>query len=138
MSNTELDLWPDDIGHSKLIAPVAILRRQASLLGEKTKNIVKGDVTSHFDQQRGAFSYSFLLVAPALDNYRYKLFSIYHKVLFYPLELYPEIDPDKTIENQDELLEALKKEFNSEKTRGVIQSMIAQSEGLTDDAALAS
>jgi len=38
------DLWPKDIGNTNLRAPVSILREQASLLGEKTQNLVKADV----------------------------------------------------------------------------------------------
>lgn len=39
-----VDLWPADIGEPNIRTPVSILREQASLLGEKTNNIVEGQV----------------------------------------------------------------------------------------------
>ena len=39
------DLWPDDITPDEdLRAPAAVLKEQASLLGQKTSNLVKGYV----------------------------------------------------------------------------------------------
>ena len=32
------DLWPANLTESNLVTPVAILREQAALLGDKTKN----------------------------------------------------------------------------------------------------
>lgn len=43
MSTESMDLWPENIGASTTeLSPVAILRQQASLLGQKTKNLVEG------------------------------------------------------------------------------------------------
>ncbi len=130
MPNTELDLWPDDIGHSDLVAPVAIMRQQASFLGRKTQNLVRGNIVSTFNQSNENLVHYFFMVAPALQEYRYKLFTVRHKISFYPLFLYSERTDGKEVEvaNQDEFLETLKAEFNSEKARSVIESMIAQSE----------
>ena len=36
------DLWPDNIAESNMVTPVAILREQAALLGDKTKQLVTG------------------------------------------------------------------------------------------------
>ena len=128
MPNTELDLWPDDIGHSDLVAPVTILRMQATLLRRKTKSTVSGDVVTAIIGN--TFNHRFYLEAPAID-YRFLLFTIFHEISFYPLRIRSggsEIE----ITNEEEFLEALKKEFNSEKARSVIESMVAQSDsGLT-------
>ena len=43
------NLWPDDITVMGKKAPVTILREQASMLGEKTKNIVIGQVQEFQD-----------------------------------------------------------------------------------------
>lgn len=130
MPNTELDLWPDDIGHSDIVAPVTIMRQQASFLGRKTQNIIEGDVVTKFNQDNENFVHYFFLVAPALQDYRYKLFTIRHEISFYPLFLHSERTDNKevTVPNQDVFLKVLMKEFNSEKTRSVIESMVAQSE----------
>ena len=127
MPITKLDLWPDDIGHTDLVSPVTILRMQATFLRRKTKSTVLGNVESEAIGNR--FSHYFFLVAPALD-YRYLLFTIIHEISFYPLQIRSGTLGDTTSEitNEEEFLEALKKEFNSEKARSVIESMVAQSE----------
>ncbi len=38
------DLWPETIGTVRVKSPVAILREQASLLGQKTQNLVQAQV----------------------------------------------------------------------------------------------
>lgn len=133
MSISPRNLWPDDIAVTEQVSPVSILKEQGALLGQRTKNLVEGRVRggpSEYGTRE--FHYSFELVAPALDNYRYELFSISHGVEFYPLS----IDwnpPDRTlfkgsgIENEEQFLKALEMIFSSEKTRKVISSLIAQS-----------
>ena len=81
------DLWPEDINIPDLIAPVTILKEQASLLGTKTNNVVKAEVTTSKPRlsEEGKFYYVFYLVAPALNNYYYELFAITHGVELYPL-----------------------------------------------------
>jgi hypothetical protein len=83
MANTD-DLWPANIADSKLTTPVAILKEQAALLGEKTKQLVKGEVST---QTTGnLFVHHFYIVAPTL-NYKYELFTASHVINFYPLTL---------------------------------------------------
>ena len=40
------DLWPENIADSNLVTPVSILKQQAALLGEKTRQLVKGEVVT--------------------------------------------------------------------------------------------
>jgi hypothetical protein len=136
MSISPGDLWPEDIAVNEVLAPVTILKHQASLLGERTKNLVEGSVTQRkrqFSDDTG-FTYDFYLVAPALDFYRYRLFSISHGVDFYPLSIQDSgvFDPDGResklkVNDEDEFIHALAKIFSSEKTKGIISSLIAQS-----------
>ena len=83
MENSTDDLWPEEIDIEKLpsiITPISILKEQASLLGQKTKNIVEAEVKST-DAGNSQISVTFNLVAPALNKYRYQLFcSHYFKV----------------------------------------------------------
>jgi len=139
------DLWPDDIPRIELRSPVAILREQASLLGRKTQNLVEAEVKpldtkSSPSTGRYDFGYAFLVTAPALGNYRYTLFRIYHGIQLYPLDVDPDADIAKeipchlgaggrstfTVESEDDLLEALKKIFNARKTRQLINVLLAQ------------
>src|SRR5262245_24332447 len=102
-------LWPKiELATPK--SPVSILEEQASLLGSQTRNLVIAEVgvfhssSTGFDtitareskpvkgwreevtaiQQPPKFRYSFDLVGPALDHYRYQLFTV-----SYGIELYP-------------------------------------------------
>ena len=61
------DLWPKEIGTAEITSPVAILREQASLLGQKTKNLVEADV-SPLNNDTDTIFYHFYIVAPALDK----------------------------------------------------------------------
>lgn len=82
-----VDLWPEQIDEEMMTSPVSILREQAHLLGEKTKNIVKAEVNIG-DQIGDAFLYHFYIVAPTLNNYHYHLFTVEHDIALYPLKIY--------------------------------------------------
>jgi hypothetical protein len=143
-----VDLWPDTIKVEKVITPVTILRQQASLLGKKTKNIVQGEVREE-KENFGAlntydFNYVFYLVAPALNNYRYRLLDISYNVSLYPVivtieeSIFSEIASNfKTAQSiskliqaksQDEFLDILKEIFNSTKVLRVISVLLSQSD----------
>jgi len=73
-------------------SPVNILKRQGRFLDARTKGIVTVSVimeTSSVSEQKvtssDTFRYSFYLVAPALNDYRYRLFSVEYNTDFYPL-----------------------------------------------------
>ena len=139
-----IDLWPASIEVSKIIPPVTILREQATMLGKKTKNLIKAEV-KEFDQessfQRFDFGYVFYIVAPTLYNYRFPLLSIYHNVEPYPLyvhvqeEIFKEISQKFEImanihikvKSEDEFYEVLRAIFNSSKAKRVISILLAQS-----------
>lgn len=134
MSISPRNLWPEDIAVTDVVAPVSILKEQASLLGERTKNLVEGSVTPGLGKGvnvllKDRFNYDFDLVAPALNHYRYRLFSISHGVEFYPLIIdVTALDTDQfQLYNEEEFLKALEALFSSEKTKGIIGSLIAQS-----------
>lgn len=81
------DFWPANINKNVPESPIFIMREQARLLGEKTGNLVKADVgKGAIDQQ--SFVYHFYIIAPTLNNYHYRLFTIEHGIEMYPLTLY--------------------------------------------------
>jgi hypothetical protein len=136
MSISPRNLWPEDIAVTDVVAPVTILKEQASLLGERTKNLVEGSVVTPGTVRgvdfmlKNRFSYGFDLVAPALNNYRYRLFSISHGVEFYPLTINGSealTSDEFHVNNEEEFLKALEAIFSSDKTKGIISSLIAQS-----------
>jgi hypothetical protein len=138
------DLWPVDLAVVTKTSPLAILKEQASLLGQKTKNIVVGKVElsrmAEFVGSRG-FTYDFIIVGPALDNYAYRLFAVEYDVDLYPvrfrldsaiaeeLGLPPKeflIAPDET-----NFKVALSRVLGSQKSRNVVQAILSQSLGLS-------
>lgn len=157
MSTQIEDLWPENINTKiKMIAPVTILRQQASLLGKKTKNIVEGQVetkTVNDSSQEKLLEHSFYLVAPALDFYKYLLFRVQHGVMdWYPLKIFVDVIDSKSLkekrwdtpnikrrirlrasaqalgtETEEAFLEKLKDIFALEETKKAIGSLIAQS-----------
>ena len=151
MSDKSENLWPDDVVEvSGPKAPAAILREQGSLLGKKTQNLVLGRVvaeqeegpkTGHYvrpSPTRGTgaqgptpiFVYAFYLVAPALDNYHYKLFTMKHGIKLYPVMVQcPNVKLRRPgARTQEEFLAILREIFASEHTRQVIESLLAQSQ----------
>jgi hypothetical protein len=132
-----IDLWPQQLGTLPIKAPVTILKEQASILGTKTQNVVIAEVT-HARGEAGRFAYDFDLVAPALQSYRFELFSIEYGIDLYPVyftlegTLRNEIMPDlktkyATTQNEQGFLALLKQILNSNRTKQAILTLVAQS-----------
>jgi len=145
------DLWPEKLESAKIRPPVAILKEQASLLGQKTKNVVEGAVSEVFTvDEEETMEYSFNLVAPALGGYRYRLFTMRHDIRMYPLiitmekEIFQEVNPEKPekesvqdmlwrrrnqvkVDTEAKFMDLLTKIFATRKTRQIIGAMLAQS-----------
>jgi hypothetical protein len=117
------DLWPSNIGDTTLVTPVSILKEQSELLGQKTRQLVSGEVTT---QTTGnLFVHSFYLWAPAL-GYRYELFRASHGVSFYPLNL-TYLNNNTQIKSEAEFKERLKEIFSAQHTVTTVQSILAMS-----------
>lgn len=140
MTDSIPNLWPDDIGSSKLRAPVVILREQAKFLGERTQRLVTGCIQS-IPPKNNQFSYTFCLVAPILNQYQFPLFTIEHDIDFYPLKVFPRFEELFQIFNNDddvgthievhseqEFIALLISLFSSPETRRVIHALMAQSQ----------
>ncbi len=116
------DLWPANIADSKLTTPVTILKEQATLLGEKTRQLVKGEVVT---QTTGnLFVHYFYIVAPTLD-YKYELFTLSHGISFYPAVL-KYLNNTLQALTEDSLKDRLKEILTSQQTVTVVQSILAQ------------
>jgi hypothetical protein len=116
------DLWPANITESNLVTPVAILREQAALLGDKTKQLVTGEVQT--TTVGNLFVHSFCVAAPTL-NYRYELFRVQHPAVFYPLAL-EQGSVTTQVKSEEEFKSKLKEVFSSQLTLNVVQSILAQ------------
>lgn len=130
-TNDNKSLWPD-FKFDDVKTPLAILQEQANELGNKTKNIVTGEIitTEAFDEKENqmVLIYQFYIKAPILSNYRFLLFRLLQRNTLYPLDIY--FDPDKTkIEGikKEEFLDKLKEIFSNPKTEEIVKSLYAQS-----------
>jgi hypothetical protein len=135
------DLWPkdlEDLTKSSATAPVNILKEQAAILAKRTNGLIYAEVTLHdFPIRAKSFSYSFDIVAPALQNYRYELFRLKHGVEMYPVmfhieteiknEIQPEVHELKA-SNEEEFNKILWRVFNSKKGKQLLTALLKQSE----------
>lgn len=126
MSQVTQDLWPDDITVvGDLKPPLVILREQATLLGNKTKNLVEGRVVTQ-SLMDGYFKHTFMVESPTL-NYTYPLFHVSHPPEFYPAQIIG--DGNNVIGeavDQESFVEELRKVLSSEKAKKIITALIAQ------------
>jgi hypothetical protein len=139
-----LDLWPPEIENERVESPVMTLREQASLLGEKSGNLVQGEVVGDNNSPKN-LTYYFYIVAPTLGNYRYQLFYLEHEIYAYPLKIYVEeaiLDEIKMnvkvdafidhefirVDTETDLNETLKAIFWAKKTRRIITALISQAD----------
>ena len=158
------DLWPTDLDAvATAKSPITILKAQASILGSKTKNIVKAYVrrfppdhpalsrqwraAKSKRQEAEPFNYGFYLQAPALDNYTYHLFTLSFGVEAYPAhflvddDIAKEMSVDQTegivVNDEKQFERVLSEVLASQKTRKVISAIWTQSVDLganTEDA----
>ena len=119
------DLWPESFGSTEIETPVEILRKQASFVGGKTGNLVLGDVTKRVDEE-GDFMLTFYLVAPALDNYRYKFLTVWHGIGLYPVSATVG-QRVKRFENPAEFKDYLRSKFAEDETLNIIRALMVQS-----------
>jgi hypothetical protein len=133
MANAIPDLWPK-IEQSRGVPPVGILREQAAALGKKTDHLLEARVNTRIGED-GNFIHSFYVVAPTLDNYSYGLFSIAHGPDPYPVtvphprRMEPGLRPyphTLKIRSEKALLDYLREVLNSERTKRIVGSLLAQ------------
>jgi len=116
------DLWPANIADSNLTTPVTILKEQAALLGEKTRQLVKGEVVT---QTTGSLLFHYFYIAAPTLNYRFELFNVSHSVNFYPLVM-RYLNHTTSLHSEDAFKEKLKEILASQHTLNVVHSIIAQ------------
>jgi hypothetical protein len=124
-------LWPPDLAATPgELPPLTILKQQAGLLGEMTKNLIEGevetsqpvpplsrilgnatlvltegDVVTRAEEHQQLLRHTFFLVAPALNFYRHLLLEVEHPAT----RLYPAVikvvrldnDSNRTVERYD-------------------------------------
>lgn len=121
------DLWGEIPSTEGLRTPLLILREQAALLGQKTGNILEGDV--HVSRAGDNFRASLRIVAPALDNYIYTVLHITYPMISYPVRVLDVEGPpiEQNCQNEEAFIEVLKRILSSDRVKKAITSLLAQS-----------
>jgi hypothetical protein len=129
------DLWPDDLSGDASRTPVALLRRQAEALGTRTSNFVYGEVESRPANNGKQFEHVLVVQAPFL-RFRFPLLRVTHGLALFPAtvvetDLTKGQEPEKywnaTATTEEELIEAIRTFFNSDRVKTLIRSLVSQS-----------
>ena len=108
-------------------SPAAVLRSQATVLGEQTSNSLLGRI--HADKDGTTLITELTVRAPSLNNYEIALVRSIHEAVMYPVKLYNLLESDwEFVECED--AEAFKTKLGqilqSTKVTKVISSLLAQ------------
>ena len=138
MNSVIPDLWPA-IDEPTLPPPVAILRQQGIALGQRTANLVYGEVKTISYPEQGAFTHVLWVVAPFL-GFRTPILVASHKLDLYPVEVgswrlpapegqayYTADNPTKTT-TEEEFKEAIKSILGLPANVKLLRALISQSE----------
>jgi hypothetical protein len=120
---TKNDLWGKIVPVAQR-TPVSILREQAALLGQKTKNLVEAKVETSSAANR-TLVHSFTIVVPPLDYYKYELFRVAHS----PSSLYPVTVRDgkeRELSTEEDFIGWLGRKLSSSETIKLVQILLAQ------------
>jgi hypothetical protein len=120
--------WPADLKPSADPTPEEILRRQAEDLKQQTGGVLHGAVEP--GSQGDWVTISFLIVAPRLDDYAYRLFKVRHKVPdpFSPLEIIVDSKDIRRVTSQQQFERELERILGSNATRSVLTQLLSLSE----------
>lgn len=124
MTKEQESLWPEDLIAATPRMPLHILQEQASALGKRTDDVVRGVISSH--PGNDMFMIKFALRSPALDNYEHELFNIWHSIELYPVLTRDEYGDVTEAKNEEEFIDFLKSKFRAQRTRNIVRSIVAQ------------
>jgi len=115
------DLWGNLDTEAPSRTPLSILKEQATLLGQKTGNVVEASVKTI--ALSNTFVHRLLLVAPALDNYTYELLKFIQPIQLYPVS----ISEDLRLDDEESFVKWLGEKLSSNETHRIIANLLSQS-----------
>lgn len=132
----DLNLWPE-FSEDPSQSAKEILEKQAELLPGRTNNLLYAEISElnmnlEFHYDKYDLGYKFLIRSKLLDKYSYEMFSFYHNITLYPLQIKLDIDIRRELgiegsiymQNENEFKEFLRKVFATEKVNSVIGSLM--------------
>ncbi len=123
-------------------SPHGILKEQIDIFEKETNRILFGNIRNTYIKRPDCeykLATSFEIVAPALDNYKYVLFTMYCKPeVDYPLLIFTremddlsdvnEYNTEFVCKNPEEFLLSLKEVLGSEDTTRIVQTLYSKSQ----------
>src|SRR5436190_24344142 len=106
MPATIPSLWPNDIVVD-VLPPLEILQAQATKIGEITKGILTAEVTTVTGHEDFVV-HRLDLIAPKLDDRRYRILTATHRTDFYPVVLEAECFRPKDPQTLRQVLSSLR------------------------------
>ena len=122
------NLWPEDLAAGiEPDSPFIILREQAEALAIRTNGRLRAEVETSPVNDKLALN--FVLVAPALDDYRYRLFKVWPEkdIDPYPVTLMLASDDQRPADTPDKFRDVLREIFSSPATRRAIAELLEYS-----------
>ena len=114
---------------TQIRTPLSILREQASALTQETKGVLVGQAEAQPDG--GRIRVVLDVVAPGLNDYRYRVLEYTQ-----PLEMYPgqlngpggvnPLIPSVRIQDEPKFIDAVKEVLSSPRVKNVLASLLAQ------------
>ena len=132
-----MDLWPELDKINSVETPKKILEKQAEYLSKKTNGVVyaicEEQTRNMLNEQvrQYDFKYDFSIASKNLEDYRFKVFSVYHNIILYPLLIVmgTQVANDigmkkKTASNKEEFEDALKLIFSSKVIEDIVSTLM--------------
>jgi hypothetical protein len=119
----EKNLWPTDFTPVTESMPADLLEAQATALGNATDGKLAGrvEVGSLGDK----ISLNFVIVAPSLNGYQYRLLQVLHGVYPpYPLQIVLKMDERREAKNRNQFETQLAQILQAPSTRNVIAELL--------------
>lgn len=131
--------WPANLT-VPVVSPLAYLRVQAAKLGEMTRGLVIGDVTTTTADGCSWVSHGLWVVCPAVEGYQAEVLTVRHRqgrpypvrieareFIPYPDDPDPDADMVREADDYDGFRELVRTVLKSSSTVSLVQSLLAQS-----------
>ena len=119
------NLWGDLSSLAEVRSPKMILQEQASLLTDATKGVLVGVVALY--ARSPDFHYTLDIIVPALNNYKYQIFEVFHPLAIYPIRLScerPRVDEE--LGSEEDFEKAVERVLSSNEVRDVLSMLKSQ------------
>jgi hypothetical protein len=127
--STVKNLW-GELPLGKVVrTPAIILREQAAQLTELTKGLLEGEVISQkSDSKQLPFFSRLLIVAPALDGYKFVIMDTYHDLMLYPVSVDDRVTGiEYECEDEDSFIRVVGSILSSDAVHTAIAALLSQS-----------